>query len=84
VITILNGRHLALLLRHLREGRHLSRRELARRLFVAPKTVANREHAQRILNTDDLIDTAYVLGFDVALMPRRHPGARPTGTGWPT
>jgi hypothetical protein len=20
---------------------------------------------------------------DVALMPKRHPGARPTGTGWP-
>lgn len=31
-----------------------------------------------------MIDHAHVLGFDVALIPLRHPGARPTGTGWPT
>lgn len=84
MITILNGRHLAQLLQHLRQGRGLSRREMARRLFVSHKTVANREQQTRVLNTDDLIDTAYVLGFNVTLTPQRHRGARPTGTGWPT
>lgn len=84
MITILNGRHLALLLQHLREGHGLSRREMARRLFVSHKTVCNRERADRTLTADDLIDTAFVLGFDVTLTPRHRRGTRPTGTGWPT
>lgn len=83
MITILSERHAARLLRHLREQLGLSRRTLGARLFVNAATVANREHGVRGIATDALIDMAHVLGFDVALVPARHPGARPTGTGWP-
>lgn len=83
MITILSERYAARLLRHLRETAHLTRRELARRLFVTGSTVAKRENGEHGMATDVLIDTAHVLGFDLALVPSRHPGARPTGTGWP-
>lgn len=83
MITIISERYAARLFRHLREQRRLTRRELAARLFVSNVTVSNREHGVRGYATDALIDTAHVLGFDVALVPSRHPGARPTGTGWP-
>lgn len=83
MITILSGRHAAQLFRHLRERLGLSRREVAARLFVSFTTVANREHAVRAIIPDEAIDHAHVLGFAVALIPQRHPGARPTGTGWP-
>lgn len=84
MITILNRRHVALLFRHLREARHLTRQEVAARLFVSTKTVANRERFDKGVNTEVLLDTARVLGYDIALIPARRPGARPTGTGWPT
>jgi transcriptional regulator with XRE-family HTH domain len=84
VIAILSRRHAALVFRHLRIGQQLSRRDVAARLFVSAKTVANRERSVIGMTTDVLIDTAHVLGFAVALVPQRRPGARPTGTGWPT
>lgn len=83
MITILSERHAARLIRHFREQLGLTRRALGARLFVSPKTVANREDGTHGIATDTLIDMAHVLGFDVALIPARHPGARPTGTGWP-
>jgi DNA-binding XRE family transcriptional regulator len=84
VITILNRRHAALLFRHLRDQLGLSRAEVARRLFMSRKTLMNRETGVRTLISDEAIGHAHVLGFDLALIPKRHPGARPTGTGWPT
>jgi DNA-binding XRE family transcriptional regulator len=83
VITIVNGRHVVRLLRHLRDQSGLTRRDMAARLFVTAKTVANRELGARDVTTDVLVDTAHVLGWAVALVPQRHPGARNTGTGWP-
>lgn len=83
MITILSERHAARLFRHFRQQLGLTRRELAKRLFVSNVTVGNRETGTRGYATDALIDTAHVLGFVVALIPQRHPGARPTGTGWP-
>jgi len=83
VITIASERHAALLFRHLREQQHLTRRDLASRLFVSAKTVGDRERGTKGYALDAAIDTAYVVGFGLALVPQRHPGARPTGTGWP-
>lgn len=84
MITILSRRHAAQLFRHLRETANLSRRDVAARLFVSPKTVANRERCELSISTDVLIDTAHVLGYEVTLTPLRRPLARVTGTGWPT
>lgn len=83
MITILSERHASRLFRYLREQRQLTRRELGKRLFVSNVTVGNRELGIRGIPTDALIDTAHVLGYAVALVPQRHPGARDTGTGWP-
>ena len=83
MITILSERHAAHLLRHFRESARLTRRELGRRLFVTPTTVAKRERGEHGIATDALVDMAHVLGYRVALIPQRHPGARDTGTGWP-
>lgn len=84
MITILSRRHAALVFRHLREQLDLSRRDVGARLFVSAKTVGDRERQVRTIVADEAIDHAHVLGFDLALIPARHPGARPTGTGWPT
>lgn len=82
MITILSRRHAALVFRHLRETRNLSRRDVAARLFVSAKTVANRERSELGMTTDVLLDTAHVFGYAVALIPTPRPG-RDTGTGWP-
>lgn len=83
MITIRNSQHLARVFRHLRETAKMSRRGLAARLFISPKSLGDRETFRRQWDTDSTIDVAHILGFDVALIPARHPGARPTGTGWP-
>lgn len=83
MITVVTRHQLARVFQHLRVGRGLTRRDLAARLYVSAKTVANRERCELGMTTEVLIDTAHVLGFAVALVPQRHPGARPTGTGWP-
>lgn len=83
MITLLSETQAGRLFRYLREQRRLTRRELARRLFVSNVTVGNREAGLRSFHLGALIDTAHVLGFRVALVPQRHPGARDTGTGWP-
>ncbi len=84
MITLTNQRHAGLILRHLRTRQQLTTRALAARLFVRHTTVSNREIGARDITLQALIDMAYCLGFDVALIPARHAGARPTGTGWPT
>lgn len=83
MITIRNAQHLARTLRALRERAGISRAGLARRLYVSTRTVINRELGSHNWHTDDLVDAAHILGFDVALVPQRRPGRRPTGTGWP-
>lgn len=83
MITILSGRHAADVFRHLRKAAGLTRPQLAARLHISPRTIESRDAHQSGYATDALVDTAAVFGFGVALLPLRHPGARPTGTGWP-
>jgi transcriptional regulator with XRE-family HTH domain len=83
VITIRNSQHLARVFRHLREERDLTRRVFAARLFISPKSVGDRELGRRYWDTDSTIDAANILGFDLALIPQRRRGRRPSGTGWP-
>jgi transcriptional regulator with XRE-family HTH domain len=84
VITLLSSRHAGEVFKHLRHAHALTRPRLARLLHVSPRTIEDRETFRNGIPTDGLIDTAAVFGFAVALVPQRHPGARPTGTGWPT
>lgn len=83
MITIRSTHHAALVFRHLREGQQLARRDLARRLFVSPRTIQNRELGDRAMAAEVFIDTARALGFTVTLLPDQRPGWRETGTGWP-
>jgi transcriptional regulator with XRE-family HTH domain len=82
-IVLLSERHAARLLRHFREQLGHTRRAIGSRMFVSAKTIANRETGTHGIATDALIDHFHVVGFDLAIFPSRHPGARPTGTGWP-
>ena len=80
MITIRNRAHAARILRHLREQQHLTRRQLAARIYVAPKTIQSRENGITGLAADVFIDTAHALGYTVALIRNGH---HDTGTGWP-
>lgn len=82
VIPLTSDRQIGPTLARLRRDAGLTVRQLATRLHVSPSGVAKREKSQASYHAL-LIDTAHVLGFAVALVPQRHPGARPTGTGWP-
>lgn len=83
MITILSGRHAGQLFRHLRAYHEMSQRELGWRIQTDQRTISARESGHGGMLTDALIDTAAIFGFNLALIPQRHPGARPTGTGWP-
>ena len=83
MITVINPRHAIDLFRRMRIYREMTQAQLAAAVFIAPKTLADRETHRLGLPLDALIRTARVFGFDVALVPSRHPQARPTGTGWP-
>ena len=83
MITIPNDRHLGQLVRRLRLRAGLSQTELGRRLYMSKGGVSKREIGARAMTAGALIESAHAVGFDVALVPSRHPGARPTGTGWP-
>ena len=69
-------------LRQLRLGAGLTIRQLARRAHISPNGVHKREASHAGYLTM-LAQHVGVLGFAVALVPQRHPGARDTGTGWP-
>lgn len=83
MITIVSRRHVATLFRRMRLYREMTQIELGRIVHADRKTIRDREVHRLGLSTETLLDTAAVFGFDVALVPQRHPGARPTGTGWP-
>lgn len=80
MIPLASQRHAGRVLRHLRETMRLSQRQVAERLFVRHTAVSNRELGVRDLTAQALIDTAHVLGYDLALIRRT---TRATGTGWP-
>lgn len=83
MITILSDRNLGALFRRLRLANGLTMEQLGARVHISKKGVSNREHHGRAVTAGALIETANALGYTVALVPARHPGARPTGTGWP-
>ena len=82
MIVIDRQRPIGALLRELRREAGIRPLQIAQRLHISRSGVFKREAAHGI-PTAALIDTARVFGYDVALVPSRHPGARPTGTGWP-
>lgn len=81
-MIVIDRRHLAAEFRRMRLNRKLTQHDLAQRLYVHQHTISVRENHAR-LDLAAIIDTAAVFGYDLALVPSRHPGARPTGTGWP-
>lgn len=82
MITLTRSQHLGSVLRRLRHDAGLSLRQLGVRAHIS-KSGAGKREQQSGMSAAGLIDHAHVLGFDLALIPSRHPGARPTGTGWP-
>jgi transcriptional regulator with XRE-family HTH domain len=66
-----------------RVGRGLSRQRFADLAGVPYVYVWRWETGKNVPAVDTLRKVADVFGFDLALMPKRHPGARSTGTGWP-
>lgn len=81
--TIMSSRHLGQLFRHFRDTRGLTQQQLADRLWLNVKTIAHREVGKQQMLVGELLRTAGAFDYDVVLQKRRHPGARPTGTGWP-
>lgn len=70
-------------LHRLRLDAGLTIRETAARAHISANGVHKRERS-RAGYIGMFVHHARALGFDVALIPARHPHARPTGTGWPT
>lgn len=81
-MIVIDRRQLAIEFRRMRIARKLTQHQLAQRLFVHQHTISVRENHAR-LDVGAVIETAAAFGYHVALVPSRHPGARPTGTGWP-
>jgi DNA-binding XRE family transcriptional regulator len=81
-MIVLDHRHLAASFREMRINRKLTQRQLAERLHVHQHTVSYREGGA-LLDVGVALETAAAFGYDLALVPKRHPDARPTGTGWP-
>jgi transcriptional regulator with XRE-family HTH domain len=82
MITLTSDHQIGPVLRKLRLDAGLTMRQLGARAHMSTSGIAKREHA-RAGYVGILIGHAGALGFDVALVPLRHPGARNTGTGWP-
>lgn len=82
-MIVLSRQHLRTSFRRMRLNRRLTQAKLAERLHVHHRTVAYRESGRSHLDADAILQTAHALGYAVALIPQRHPGARDTGTGWP-
>jgi transcriptional regulator with XRE-family HTH domain len=82
-MIVLDRHHLRAAFRQMRHNRKLTQRQLAERLRAHPRTIGYRESGQNHFDFDAIQQTARAFGYDVALVPQRHPGARPTGTGWP-
>lgn len=82
MIRLTSDRRLGTLLRLLRTDAGLTIRDLAAKTQSSPTGICRRENRNGI-TAWGLIDHARALGFDVALIPARHRGGRPTGTGWP-
>jgi DNA-binding XRE family transcriptional regulator len=83
MIPIRDSQHLRRILAHLRETNGMTRRILADRLFVTPKTIQNRERGTYGWDMDSTVDAAHMFGYELVLIPYRPPARHYTGTGWP-
>lgn len=83
MITLTPGLPVGPTLARLRAAAGLSTRRLAAAAHISPNGVLKREKSNPGY-IDMFVEHVGALGFDVALVPARHPHARPTGTGWPT
>lgn len=75
--------HLRVAFREMRRNRKLSQSQLAAQLHLSKNAIVYRESGRFHMDIDAVLRTASVFGYNVALIPERHPGARDTGTGWP-
>jgi transcriptional regulator with XRE-family HTH domain len=82
MIPLTTEREIGPLLRRLRLDAGLTMRQLAARTHVSRSGISKREqrHAGYL---GIIVGTVNALDYDVVLQKRRHPNARPTGTGWP-
>jgi transcriptional regulator with XRE-family HTH domain len=83
MITISSDRHLGPLVRRLRLDAGLSQTALGKRVHMSKGGISKRELEARAMTVGALIESGRAFGFDLALVPARHRGVRPTGTGWP-
>lgn len=83
MIHLTAERQIGPLLRRLRLDAGLSVRDVAARAHLSKSGIAKREQS-RGGYLGLLVETVNALDYDVVLQKRRRPGARPTGTGWPT
>lgn len=81
-IPLTAGRHIGPLLRQLRQDAGLTLRQLSTRTHLSISGISKREQAHAGY-VDIFVEHTRALGYGVALIPERHPGARETGTGWP-
>jgi transcriptional regulator with XRE-family HTH domain len=81
-IPLLSDRQIGPTLRTLRHNAGLSLRQLGLRTRLSPSAIQKRERSAAGY-VGILIEHVRPLGYTVALIPQRHPGARDTGTGWP-
>jgi transcriptional regulator with XRE-family HTH domain len=82
VIPLTTDRQIGPTLRELRHNAGLSLRQLSQLASLSASGIQKRERSTAGY-VGILIEHVRPLGYAVALIPQRHPGARPTGTGWP-
>ena len=82
MITLTAERQIGPTLRKLRYEAGLTVRQVARIAHLSINGIHHREqsHAGYI---GMFVEHVSALGHTVVIVPQRHPGARPTGTGWP-
>jgi transcriptional regulator with XRE-family HTH domain len=84
MIQLASYHQLGPILRRLRQTAGLTQAQVAEQSFVTKKAICARELHGTATTAGALIEHAAVFGYDLALIPSRRPGARTTGTGWPT
>ena len=66
-----------------RDSQGVSLRRLSRRTDCTAVTLSANLGGRNRMDAHTLHQLAGALGYAVALIPQRHRGVRPTGTGWP-
>jgi hypothetical protein len=68
-VRLTSGQHARQHLRDTRVHQRTSRRTLAAKLYIAPRTLAGREYGERDTTIGDFIDQAAALGLAVHIVP---------------